>query len=97
MNRIFYKMQKRKKAFSLAETIVALTVGSMILVTVLVIFSRIEKAADAIERKLDSTQLSSEILQRIAEDLDRMTGADRAVKNTVKSNNDELYEQLGEG
>ena len=91
MNRIFYKKQRSKKAFSLAETIVALTVGSMILVTVLVIYNRIERAANAVERKLDSTQLPSEVLQRIAEDLDRIAGGDKAVRITVKNNYSELY------
>jgi len=84
-------MERSKKAFSLAETIVALTVGSMILVTVLVIYNRIERAANAVERKLDSTQLPSEVLQRIAEDLDRIAGGDKAVRITVKNNYSELY------
>lgn len=85
-------MEKNRKAFSLAETIVALTVGSMILITVLVIYNRIEKAANAVERKLDSTHLPSEVLQRIAEDLDRIAGsADKAVKITVKNKYSELY------
>lgn len=84
-------MEKSRKAFSLAETIVALTVGSMILITVLVIYNRIEKAANAVERKLDSTHLPSEVLQRIAEDLDRIAGDDKAVRITVKNKYSELY------
>ena len=75
----------------MAEAIVALTVGSMILVTALVIYNRIEKAADAVERKLDSTQLPSEVFQLIAEDIDRIVGAGKTVKITVKNRNAELY------
>jgi hypothetical protein len=70
-----------KAAFSLAEVLVALTIGAMVLVAVLSIYSRAETSAAAITRKLDSSRLPSEVLQRIAEDLDRtaVLGADTKV------------------
>jgi prepilin-type N-terminal cleavage/methylation domain-containing protein len=60
------------RGFSLAEVLAALTIGAMILVAVLGIYSRVESAAGAITRKLDSSRLPSEVMQRIAEDLDRI-------------------------
>ena len=56
--------------FSLAEVIAALTIGAMILVAVLGVYSRAEHASAATVRKLDSSRLACEVLQRIAEDLD---------------------------
>jgi prepilin-type N-terminal cleavage/methylation domain-containing protein len=60
------------RGFSLAEIIAALTIGAMVLVAVLGIYSRAQNAAAGIRRKLDSSRLPSEVLQRIAEDLDRI-------------------------
>jgi hypothetical protein len=60
-----------KPAFSLAEVLVALTIGAMVLVAMLGIYSRAENSAAAITRKLDNPRLASEILQRITEDLDK--------------------------
>jgi len=82
MNRYFqYKLLQRRAGFSLAETLIAVTIGAMILVAVLAIYSQAEKSAAAVAQKLDSTQLASEVLQRISEDLDQIvaTGADTKV------------------
>ena len=82
MNRYLqYKLLRRRAGFSLAETLIAVTIGAMILVAVLAIYSQAEKSAAAVAQKLDSTQLASEVLQRISEDLDQIvaTGADTKV------------------
>lgn len=60
------------KGFSLAEVLAALTIGSMILVAVLGIYNRAEKSASSVMQKLGSSRLSAEVLQRIAEDLDKV-------------------------
>lgn len=80
MSKVFNRLHVRP-AFSLAEVLVALTIGAMVLVAVLSIYSRAETSAAAITRKLDSTRLPSEILQRIVEDLDKTAtlGADTKV------------------
>ena len=59
----------------------ALTIGAMVLVAVLSIYNRAESSALAVTRKLDSVRLPSEVMQRIAEDIDRTvtTGADTKV------------------
>ena len=58
--------------FTLAEVLAALTIGSMILVAVLGIYSRVEKGTAAIRRRLDRSRVPFEVLQRISEDLDRI-------------------------
>ena len=66
--------------FSLAEVIAALTIGAMILVAVLGVYSRAEHASAATMRKLDSSRLACEILQRIAEDLDGIVAGGEETK-----------------
>ena len=58
--------------FSLAEMLVALTIGAMVTVAVLGIYRRAENSVAAVMRKLDSSRLPGEVLQRIAEDLDNI-------------------------
>jgi hypothetical protein len=94
LNGAEYNMKKAfgtsraRAGFSLAEVITSLTIGAMVLVTVLVVYNRAERSAAAVTRKLDSTRLLSEVMQRIAEDLDGIiaTGSD------VKINIDNKFE-----
>ena len=58
--------------FSLAEVLAALTIGTLVLVAVLSIYSAAENSAAAVTRNLDNNRRPAEVLQRIAEDLDRM-------------------------
>ena len=69
----------------MAEVLTALTIGSMVLVAVLSIYSRVENAAAGVTRKLDSTRLPAEILQCIAEDLDRVAGTSSDAKITIEN------------
>ncbi len=80
MSVIYYRMRRNKRGFSLAEVLAALTIGAMILVAVLGIYSRVESAARAVARKLDSSRLPSEVLQRVAEDLDKIVAPVSDVK-----------------
>ncbi|MFA5238448.1 MAG: prepilin-type N-terminal cleavage/methylation domain-containing protein [Phycisphaerae bacterium] len=79
------KILKNKSAFSLAEVLVAMTISAMVLVAVLTIYSRAESSAAAITRKLDSSMLPSEVLQRIAEDLDRIVAPGADTKVTIEN------------
>jgi len=74
-----------RPAFSLAEVLAALTIGAMVLAAVLVIYSRAERSAAAITRKLDSSRMPFEILQLIAEDLDGIVAADSDTKITIEN------------
>lgn len=73
------------QGFSLAEVLAALTIGAMILVVVLGIYSRCEAGASAIIRRLDGSRMPSEVLQRIAEDLDSIIVAGSDTKVTFES------------
>lgn len=92
MNIISYKTFNRRSGFSLAEVLVALTIGAMILVAVLSIYSRAETSAAAIKRKLDDSRLPSEILQRVAEDLDRIGASASDTKITVENKFDNGFQ-----
>lgn len=59
-------------AFTLAETIVVLMLASLILVTVLSIYGRTRSNAVRILSGLEQHRLQAEILQKIAEDIDRL-------------------------
>lgn len=74
-----------RRAFSLAEVLVALVIAASILATALGIYSRYEHSADVIARKLDSSQLPLEIMQRIAEDLDKAVSRGSGTKVTVEN------------
>jgi len=74
-----------RRGFSLAEVLVALIIGSMVLVAVLSIYSRAENSAAAVTRKIEGSALPGEILQRIAEDLDRIIVSDPSTKITIDS------------
>jgi len=66
--------------FSLGELLAALTIGAMVLASVLGIYSRAEHSAAAITRKLDGSRLPYEVLQRIAEDLDGIVRIDKSTE-----------------
>jgi prepilin-type N-terminal cleavage/methylation domain-containing protein len=83
MKNISDNIRERNRGFSLAEVLTALTIGSMVLVAVLSIYSRVENAAAGVTRRLDSTRLPAEILQCIAEDLDRVAGTSSDAKITI--------------
>jgi prepilin-type N-terminal cleavage/methylation domain-containing protein len=86
-----FNISASRRGFSLAEVLAALTIGSMVLVTVLVIYGRVETVAAGITRKLESSQLPFEVLQYIAEDLDRIVEGDSDIKVTVENKFKEGY------
>jgi prepilin-type N-terminal cleavage/methylation domain-containing protein len=85
------ELRRRCSGFSLAELLAALTIGSMVLVAVLTIYGRAERAAAAVTRRLDDSQLPGEILQRIAEDLDHMVSPGSGTKIKVANRYDEGF------
>jgi type II secretory pathway pseudopilin PulG len=80
---------RARTGFSLAEVITSLIIVSMVLVAVLVVYRRAERSAAAVTRKLESTRLLSEVMQRIAEDLDGIitTGGDTQISIENKFEN----------
>ena len=82
----------KNRAFSLAEVIVALVIASMLLSAVLAIYSRMNRSASAIHRKLDENSIPNDVLQRIAEDLDSVLAASGNTKIEIKNTTQEGYE-----
>jgi hypothetical protein len=56
----------------------ALVIGAMVLTSILSIYGRANQASQAVARKIDAPALATEVLQLIAEDLDRMVGNSNA-------------------
>lgn len=88
MSNRFYKIEKRGKAFTLVEVLAALTIGAMILVTVLTVYGRTQQSVTRVTKKLDALRLPSEILQRIAEDLDQIVAGAADTKVTIDNRTD---------
>ena len=82
---------REQRGFSLVEVLAAMTIGAMVLVVVLGVYSRAGRSADAITHKLDSSRLPSEVLQRIAEDLDRIIASGSDTKVTIENKLNNLY------
>ena len=80
-----------RQGFTLAEVITSLVIASMVLVTVLGIYSRAESVSATITRKLDDSRMPSEVLQRIAEDLDRIITSDATTKVNISNKFDNGY------
>lgn len=66
------ELAKKKRAFTLAETLATLIISAMIMIAVLGIYSSVKRTIASIDRRLERYGLPTEILQRIAEDIDRM-------------------------
>ena len=86
------KIPKQQSGFSLAEVIVALTIAAMILVVLMAIYNRVRNTAVAITKKLQDGQMPAEILQRIAEDLDRLAGPAADTTITIENKIDQGYQ-----
>lgn len=67
---------KHPSGFSLGEMLATVIIGGMILTAILSIYNRANHAADAVLRKIDSPSVALEVLQLIAEDIDRVLAAD---------------------
>jgi Tfp pilus assembly protein PilV len=75
----------KRPGFSLAEVLTAMVIATMVMVTVLGIYSRAESSAATIKRKFDNSRLPTEVLQRIAEDLDQIMSTDAYTKISIKN------------
>jgi len=72
-----------RSGISLAEVVLTVAIAAMVLTAVLSIHSRIQQTAAGIMGNLDGMLLPSEILQLIAEDLDRSVDATQGLTVTV--------------
>lgn len=69
---------KKIRGFTLAEALAALIISVMIMITAVGIYMGVRRAEVSINQRLQSGFLAMEVLQRIAEDIDRtaISGAD---------------------
>lgn len=90
-------MQKRSRqsgdrsGYSLGEVLVALVIGAMVLTAVLTIYGRANRAAEAILSRIDSPALATEVLQLLAEDLDRVMGSEQGFSVQIKNGLDNNF------
>jgi len=84
---------RRRSGFSLGEMLAVVIIGSMVLVAILTIYDRANQAADAVLRKIDSPAWAQEVLQLIAEDLDRALGAQEDVTVQVRNGSDNGFQR----
>jgi hypothetical protein len=75
MQPIKNKVYSFERAFTLVEVLAALTVGTMVLIVVMALYNRGQRASADVIDKMENNRLPREIFQRIAEDLDRVVGA----------------------
>ena len=69
--------------FSLVEALVAMMIAVMTFIVVFAIYDQVQRASSSITQKLDTYVLPSEILQKIAEDIDRIAGPGSDAKITI--------------
>ncbi|MBN2588659.1 MAG: hypothetical protein JXA96_02265 [Sedimentisphaerales bacterium] len=65
-------ISERRTGFSLMEVLAAMMIGTMILIAVFNVYDRAESAAASVTRNLNNSRRPYEVLQLIAEDLDKM-------------------------
>lgn len=69
---IVNKHTANRTAFSLIEIITVMLISSMVIIGTLAVFHQVRKATASVNARLDKVDVADEILQRIAEDLDRL-------------------------
>jgi hypothetical protein len=65
--------------------IVALVIGAMVLTAILTVYSRANRAAEAVLGRVESPALATEVLQLLAEDLDHVLGGEQGVSIQIKN------------
>ena len=83
-------------AFTLIETIVVLMLAALVLTAVLGIYGRVRACAVTIMDRLEKNRLQTEILQKIAEDIDRLAapGYDAVITFQYKLDNGYLSSRM---
>jgi len=76
---------KRPAGFTLAEVVAAVVIGAMVLVAMLTVYTRAQGSAAAISRNLGKGRLPREVLQLIAEDIDKVIASDSDTSITINN------------
>jgi len=90
-DRVSHARKNKTHGFSLIEILTVLIMSVMILTATLLIYSRVRGSVAAINSRLEKQAIPDEILQKIAEDIDRLAagGFDAAI--TIQNKNDTGY------
>ena len=75
----------RRDGFTLIEVVLVVSIASMIVISVLALYSRARETAVSISNKISEGVLPREVLQLIAEDVDKM--ATMGVDTTINIEN----------
>jgi hypothetical protein len=87
-------MQKRRQqrrhesGYSLGEMLAALVIGAMVLTAILTIYSRASQSAEAVLNKIEHPALATEVLQCLADDLERIMGSGQDTTIQIKNGSD---------
>lgn len=88
--------ESRLYGFSLIELLAVLVITSLVLISAISVYSQMQRAAREIGDTIENRLLPDEILQRIAEDLDKivapLSGQAADTKISVKNKVDEIYQ-----
>ena len=74
-----------RRGFSLIEIVTVMVISSMVMISTLAIFNRVKSVTASVNSKLDQEDVADEILQRIAEDLDRLATFGFDTKVTIRN------------
>jgi len=75
----------RESGFTLAEAVATLAIAAMIMVAAIGIYTAVKRSEAAINKRLEGGFIALEILQRIAEDIDRLALPGSDVTMTIKN------------
>ena len=73
------------KAFTLIEVVSVLTIAALIMIATLNVYDRVRKTTSSINERLQENLLTTEILQRIAQDIDRLAAPGFDTTVTIKN------------
>lgn len=80
-----------RRAFTLAEILAILAIGSIIMVATLAVLSSVQRSAEAVTRNIKDYSLPQEALQRIAEDLDNIIADENYTNIIIRNKIDNGY------
>jgi prepilin-type N-terminal cleavage/methylation domain-containing protein len=85
-----------KRGFSLIELLAVLVIGTMLIIASMGVYGQMQRAVGELNSSVETQQLPNEILQRIAEDLDRivapLSGRDADTQISIMNKFDESYQ-----
>jgi len=66
------KTKLNNKAYTLVETVTVLVISALVLIALINIYNRVKTASASVRNIIEKNDLPNEILQRLAEDIDRL-------------------------